>query len=283
MKLRIPIALALIGITLILLWGLFLLQHWSGARFLLVVGTMLMAAGLVSLAIKLVRHGRRQEQHIALMQEQRMEQERVIAELRIREQVSRDMHDDLGAGLSALRLRSELALRTETDPQRRELLADMAGQAGELIGNMRQLIWAIGEGGDLPGTLDHLEAYARTYLTGNGLHAEVLREGDPPSMELQPQQRRHLLMILKEALHNVVKHARATEVRVTLAWNGALMIDVHDNGVGLPVGNGPHSDGRGLLNMQERASQLGGTLMVVAQAGTRVTFRMPVHAGSAAG
>lgn len=274
LKLRTPIAVALVGSALVLLSGLFMVQHWTGARMLLIAGAMVLAAGLVSLALTLVRHGRRQEQRIALMQAQRVEQEREIAELRIREQVSRDMHDDLGAGLSALRLRSELALRTETDPQRREVLMGMAEQAGELIGNMRQLIWAISEGGDLSGTLDHLESYTRTYLTANGLHAEILREGDPPLTDLEPGQRRHLLMILKEALHNVVKHASADHVRVRLAWIDGLRIEVQDDGVGM-VDEDPQNKGRGLLNMRERARELGGTLQIATQAGTCITIAIP--------
>ncbi|MCB0785517.1 MAG: hypothetical protein KDC02_15095, partial [Flavobacteriales bacterium] len=58
----------------------------------------------------------RQKQRLAELEVLRLRQERTIAELELRERLGRDMHDDLGAGLSALKLRSEMALRKETDP-----------------------------------------------------------------------------------------------------------------------------------------------------------------------
>ncbi len=242
----------------------------------------LVSAGLISLlAISFIRR-RRQERRIAAMEVQRLEQEKVIAELTIREQVGRDMHDDLGAGLSALRLRSEMAQRNEPDPDKREQFAAMARQAEELVTNMRQLIWSMTtEEGDLPGTVDHCVRYARGYAAENGLKTTLQVESEMPPLPLAPHQRRNLFLTLKEALHNVVKHAEAKEVRMRFAWSekqgelaGLLKVDIQDDGRGVqPSGSG---DGRGLTNMRKRIEELGGTITIRSENGTRIHIELPL-------
>lgn len=244
----------------------------------------IVATVLISLLALSFIHRRRQERHIASMEVLRLEQEKVISELRVREQVGRDMHDDLGAGLSALRLRSEMALRNEPDPAKREHFAAMARQAEELVTNMRQLIWSMTtEDGDLPGTVDHCLRYAKSYTAENGLKATLQVEGEMPPLHLTPHERRNLFLTLKEALHNVVKHAHANEIRVRFTWNeqpgvhdGGLEVVVHDDGHGFdPSGK---SDGRGLTNMRKRIEELGGTISLNSDNGTRVHIRLPLGA-----
>ncbi len=238
---------------------------------------------LLSLLTISVLRRRRQERRIATMELQRLEQEKTIAELTIREQVGRDMHDDLGAGLSALRLRSEMAQRNEPDPDKREQFAAMARQAEELVTNMRQLIWSMTtEEGDLPGTVDHCVRYAKGYAAENGLKATLQVASAMPALHLTPHQRRNLFLTLKEALHNVVKHAQAGHVRMRFVWNadphtppgGLLEVDVHDDGRGLkPSENG---DGRGLTNMRKRIQELGGRIAFTSEQGTRVRIELPL-------
>ncbi|MBP7514568.1 MAG: hypothetical protein KA791_08480, partial [Flavobacteriales bacterium] len=74
-------------------------------------------------------------------QRERLEREQAVLSERMR--IAGDMHDDLGAGLSALKLRSEMALRVEKDPLKREQLGALASTAGDLIGSMRQIIWTM--------------------------------------------------------------------------------------------------------------------------------------------
>ena len=118
------------------------------------------------------RSRHRGKERLAELEVLRLQQERTIAELRIREEVGRDMHDDLGAGLSALKLKSEMALRKEQDPEKRELLSSLATTAGELIGNMRQIIWTMNaDQGTLEDLVVYIGNYARTYLRWQCAHA----------------------------------------------------------------------------------------------------------------
>lgn len=275
MKYRKTVIIGLIGLTLIILGALFKYMYWPGGHLQLVAGTGLLAYALISFCVHLFRHGKQQERRIAAMEDERIAQARMITEMRIREQVGRDMHDDLGAGLSALRLRSELAQRNEPDPAKQQLLGSMALQAGDLITSMRQIIWAMRpEGSDLASTVAHCIEHAREYLTESGIDLVVERRNDLPDLHLSATQRRNLFLLIKESLHNVVKHAQATEVIIVLDCVDALHISIHDNGIGFDPTK--VESGSGLTNMRKRTGELGGTIVWDHAAGTRIEIDLPL-------
>lgn len=216
----------------------------------------------------------------ARLRKQRAAFEREQAVLQERMRIAGDMHDDLGAGLSGLKLRSEMALRVEKDPAKRELLGSLARSAGELIGSMRQIIWTMN---DDQGTLADLASYtgnhARTYCEANGLVAEVVLDQQWPDVQLTSEQRRNIFLFVKEALHNVVKHAGASTVRLAMHVEGDhLSVVVADNGTGMPKG-ADHSIGNGLRNMHKRMRSLGGSLVHgpgESGRGTMLTAEVPI-------
>lgn len=208
------------------------------------------------------RSRQRTKDRLAAVEVVRLQQERTIAELRIREQVGRDMHDDLGAGLSGLKLRSEMAARSETDPAKRAHFAAMAEQAGELIGSMRQIIWAMNH--DQAGVEDlvvYTSNYMRSYCERNGLEPVVNLDRNLPSIDLSAEQRRNFFLVVKEALHNVVKHANARTVRLVVSCGPGdhLLLTIEDDGIGLPL-HARESVGNGLRNMERRIASLGGRI-----------------------
>ncbi len=263
------------------------------SRGVLAVGSVV--GFMVLLAFYLgYRSRQRAKQRLAELEVLRLQQEQTIAELRIREEVGRDMHDDLGAGLSALKLRSEMALRKEQDPEKRHLLGHLATTAGELIVNMRQMIWTMNaDQGTLADLVVYIGNYARTYLDGNNIRFELVAPEEIPAVLLSAQQRRNMLLVVKEALHNIVKHANASEVLIAMSTAEGLAISIVDNGDGLPR----HADlgvGNGLRNMARRMEVLGGTFRMESAEqdddvghlpGTRLRFHLPLisNKGSIAG
>lgn len=214
------------------------------------------------------------------LREQRQRFEREQAVLHERERIASDMHDDLGAGLSALKLRSEMALRVEQDPAKREQLASLAATAGELIGSMRQMIWALDrEQASLEDLLVYATSYARTYCDHHGLALTIDIAQDLPQTDLTTEQRRSLFLILKEALHNTVKHARAERFTITARWSDGLLLTLADDGLGLPAGI-EHGTGNGMRNMRRRITALGGSMELRADRGTAIHLRLPLHAGT---
>jgi signal transduction histidine kinase/ligand-binding sensor domain-containing protein len=230
---------------------------------------------IVALALIMVRtyvRDKLEAQRVAFEREQALLAERI--------RIAGDMHDDMGAGLSALKLQGEMALRTETDPDKRRQLAHFASNAGELIASMRQIIWTLDEG---QGSLEDLVAYstnhARQYLSGHGIACVVNAAGPWPSVRLSSEQRRSIFLVIKEALHNVVKHAGATALELTFSWEaGALHARIADNGRGLPPG-ADGAGGNGLQNMRRRMEGLGGSFHLdspAGGAGTRIAFSVPL-------
>lgn len=225
------------------------------------------------LSLRLYIHRRLALQRVAFEREQAVLTERM--------RIAGDMHDDLGAGLSALKLRSEMALRTEKDPAKREQLGSLARTAGELIGSMRQIIWTMNhDQSSLEDLVVYTANYARTYCAENGLTIDVQDEGPWPAIALTTEQRRNIFLVVKEALHNVVKHAQASRVELQMSPQRGLSVRLHDDGIGLPRG-ADLAHGNGLRNMRERITVLGGQLHVDGADGTTLSFVLPLSSTQA--
>lgn len=202
------------------------------------------------------------------------------AVLRERLRIADDLHDDLGAGLSTLRLRGELALRRVSDPEQRRALEDFSGLANELTQNMRGILWAIGtEQTSLRHLVDHITSQSREFLADSGvtIHIEV---GELPEREVSAEVRRNMSLVMKEVLNNVLKHARATTVHIGIAWSDALTIDVRDDGIGMAdVVDGR---GQGSRTIRQRIDALGGIAACErpAEGGTAWRFRIPLPDGN---
>lgn len=213
------------------------------------------------------------------LRSQREALERQQAVLAERMRIASDMHDDLGAGLSALKLRSEMALRVEKDPGKREQLGSLARTAGEIMGSMRQIIWTMNaDQSSISDLASYITNYARGYCTENGLKLEITTPSAWPGVELSSEQRRNVFLVVKEALHNTVKHANASAVRFSMNAGDELVVETQDNGVGLPV-SAKETVGNGLRNMRKRIEALSGELHVEATdggGGTRVRFTVPL-------
>lgn len=245
-------------------------------RLFLIISGLFAFAALTGIYLLNGAH-QRHKRHLAELHAQRSEQERTIAELRVREQVSRDLHDDLGVGLSALKLRSEMALQQGLANGTEPLLREQASTAEELIASMRHIIWALQDDqGSLDDLVAYIGSYARNYLDAYDIRIELCADAFFPEMRLTTQQRRNLFLIVKEALHNVVKHAKAQNVRLTLRWENGFTVLISDDGQGFAENDRrPHS--HGLMNMRKRAEEIGAELSISSEGhGTQVKLRAPL-------
>lgn len=264
------------------------LERVRYSRNVVLVASFLGAAILIALYLG-YRSRQSARQRLADMEVLRLQQERTIAELQIREEVGRDMHDDMGAGLSALKLRSEMALRKEIDPERRQLWTFLANTAGELMVNMRQMVWTLNaDQSTVEDLLVYAGNYARSYLDGHGIPLELVMPQQVTLVELSAQQRRNLLLVMKEALHNIVKHAHATQVLIAISVTPeGISISIVDNGIGLPR-QADKGEGNGLRNMARRLEVIGGSFRVehpeqeeaTAPGGTSLRLHMPFGVGA---
>ena len=237
----------------------------AGLSTLLLLGILLLYAGR-----------RRNRARMRVLELERAQGRKELAELQARQRLSEEMHAEIGAGLDALRLRSELALEAETEPDAQERLRHIGTQAAELTAGLRQILWALDPGrSTLSETVLYTAHYARNYLSEQGLNLLLDMDASWPAMELTMEQRRNSFLVVKEALHNVVKHARATQVRLRMTMSDGLMVEIADNGRGVPHAHSA-SAGNGLRNMRKRIEAIGGRFEMEQASGTVVRFSIPI-------
>jgi signal transduction histidine kinase len=218
-------------------------------------------------------------------QVEQLERQRAIEQDRAR--IAKDIHDDLGAGLTHIALLSELA-RRDTAREMPNHVAQISDMARELTRNMDEIVWAVDPQND---TLDSLVTYvskfAQEYLSVAQVRCRLDLPAELPPYVLPAEVRHNLFLAIKEAFNNVVKHARATEVWLRLEVRPvAFTLVIEDNGCGLKAGQpeaattGRISSGHGLANMAKRLSASGGRCVITAAPGqgTRVELSVDLTA-----
>jgi signal transduction histidine kinase len=122
----------------------------------------------------------------------------------------------------------------------------------------------------------YLRSYAVDYCLENNLVCEFQVPTSIPHQVISGRIRRNVFLVLKESLHNVVKHAAAQLVVIKIDTGKSITLVVHDNGKGLNNFN-KKQPGNGLLNMQTRAEALNGTLKMQNFEGTTVVLNIPLQ------
>ena len=238
------------------------------------------ALACTSLLLVLLLGRRRRERLRAAHALERSRDEQMIRDLKQRERLSEDLHEELGAGLSALKLWSELDLGEEQDPRRRKLLQDRATLADELVASLRQIIWAMNSpSGSLRNLVDYLNDAAHLHCARHGLRLRVRVDAEWPPIPLTADQRRDPYLVLKEALTNTVKHSGADTVELRMHWRNGLQLEVQDNGCGYQ-GDVERLHGNGLRTIRRRIAHLGGQVTFDGTHGMRVTAFVPMSAGT---
>ncbi len=211
---------------------------------------------------------------------QRLEQQRALHEERAR--IAKDLHDDLGANLTGLALRLDVVQthKGAANGQQSQLAA-LAQHTRGLVDNMREVVWAINpEHDNVESLASFLGQYAEQYLGMAGLGCRLELPVRAAADPLSSQVRHQLFLVVKEALHNVVRHARASEVRLRLQQEPhELRLAVEDDGCGLPP-DGARVGGHGLDSMKKRVTDLGGEFSATSRTGvgTRIEIKLPLTA-----
>lgn len=200
---------------------------------------------------------------------------------RLREQVARDLHDEMGGKLTVISLFGEL-VRKEL-PKNREAamlhLDKVLLTSRELYGSMKDLLWLFNPAQDRVEDLwSRLQESGEILFRNSGIRYRT--EGAPlhgfPLLSLE--KKRHILLIFKEAMNNTLKHAACTETCLRLETKGRhLCISWRDDGPGFEAVMTDADQGEGLKNMRHRAGLIGAELRLhVSPAGTLVSLKCPL-------
>ncbi|MEJ8817536.1 sensor histidine kinase [Lacibacter sp. H407] len=191
--------------------------------------------------------------------------------------ISREMHDDIGAGLTQIILMSESAKSKSAGNGDKEL-EGIADASRKLVSNMSEIIWSLHPENK---TLDQLFAYLREQmhklLEYSGIEYSIHFPGDADHIFLNNEQRRNLLLVVKEIVHNAVKYSGAKQVSVNASLREQVLhFEINDNGTGFDTEK--KYSGNGLKNIHARISELQGSLNVESNgdSGTKYVFTIPV-------
>ena len=189
-----------------------------------------------------------------------------------RNRISADMHDDLGAGMTTIRLYSELA-RNKIKHLDIPEIEKISSSANELLNKMNAIIWSMSSTNDTLGNMvAYIRSYAQEYLENSGIDCIIELPDDIPNIEVQGEVRRNVFLVVKEALNNVIKHAGATKVFIvfTIKDNTAILT-IKDNGKGIDFDK-LREFGNGLRNMKKRMEDVGIVFSIEKRDGTIITL-----------
>ena len=185
-----------------------------------------------------------------------------------------EMHDDLGSGLTVIRYLAG-GLFTNPLPLLKENALKIETSAKQLVDNMNDIIWTIkSDNNSLSDILGYIRKQAAEMLDNVGIDYQFDFPKHPNDIIMNNEQKRNLLLISKEAVHNIIKHSGATRVTIIASQNEKyLQLSFSDNGKGIGNNHTNHF-GNGLKNIQQRVKQIGGNIEIINNEGTTVIVKM---------
>jgi signal transduction histidine kinase len=255
---------------------------WTLEKLLLILGALAcVLAGTVLWITQLHRkvEQRTSELEIQIQERQRVEQRHIMEQERAR--IARDLHDELGSGLTEITMLGARA-RSASAPlkTRGSYLEQMGDKARQMVTALDEIVWAMNPKHDsLASMLGYFSLYAERFLRLANIAWRVEGPFKHDDHVVDSRHRHELFLAFKEALTNIVRHSDATEVRLKIQVEQRLLcLTIADNGRGwVKVGQLDGMDG--VANMRARLEKLGGGFKVSSKTGegTVVRFDMPFN------
>ena len=198
----------------------------------------------------------------------------------LKNNISQDLHDDLGASLSSLLIYSSLAndLMDEKPADAKKLISEVSSGSQQAIEKMDDIVWAMKpptEEGELLEA--RIKNYGSSLLTAKNIYCHYDFCANTDMRIKNMEARKNILLIMKEAINNIAKYSDAKNVHIKMQSKGNhVLLSIEDNGVGFDINN--HEKGNGLENMRNRAQKMGGVLKLSSKlnAGTQIWVDLPL-------
>lgn len=232
---------------------------------------------LVSLVIILAVWAFMRAYYLRRIEKQRALIEKQTALVNERTRIATDMHDDLGAGLSRIRYMSAGMKNEIKEEGLKKDFDKIITGSDELVDKMNEIIWALNSSDEkLEDVLYYIRSQCSEMLDAAGIALQATLPELIPEKILNSEEKRNLFLVVKEAVHNIIKHAQASKVNIVIQIVNNLHISVTDNGKGFNVDES-RLKGNGLGNYQKRMKSLKGTVDIKSGSnGTTVQFIMPL-------
>lgn len=252
---------------------------WTARHTIALVAILTTGLILVSSWVTLLRRTvARRSVELAAEIEERELVERHRAMEQERSRMAKDLHDELGAGLTEAGILTSLMGNPAIPKEQKEgYLGQLKGLCCTLVTGLDEIVWAVNPRYDSVADLaGYFSLFAQRFLKLAGIDCRLKIDDAITMHPLDSRTRHGIFLAFKEALNNIVRHSGANEVHLTIeVATGSLVISLADNGCGFDqTVDRPGSDG--LRNMEERIRTLGGTCMIETSPrdGTNIQFRI---------
>ena len=194
---------------------------------------------------------------------------------RVRSRIAADLHDEMGLSLARVAILADVAGRSNGDTTTAETLKEIGGTARDLVDAASDMAWALDPRHDTVAAL-----IARLRRTANdvaeGFGAQFTLVADPlDGVPMGSEARRHLFLILKEAIRNACRHGHPDKVTLRIERHASrLAITLDDDGVGFDPKT--PRDGQGLASMERRAAEMGAEIAIDSTPGHGSTIHLDI-------
>jgi len=196
------------------------------------------------------------------LQQKELEQLKLVYQTREdeRQRIAKDLHDDVGATLSGIRLFSQLAGERPTSSY--EYLEKINNYSGEMLKKMNDVIWSLNtENSNIEQMVARLRNDMVTVTAAGNIVLDFSIDDSIKQVVPEINLRKNIYLLIKEAVNNALKHAGCKSIKVSI-FNipGGIMVEVADDGKGFDVTSS--ATGNGLINMKRRTEEAGGEFMI---------------------
>lgn len=227
-------------------------------------GMLLLGIGFIFLGVRTFFKNKLRKQLTLLEKQQAIEKERT--------RIATDMHDDFGASLSRIKFLSEkMQLQQAEKEQLKTGLEKISLYSDEMAEKMGEIVWALNKRYDsIADLMSFCRSYASEYLADKNISLQFNEMDAGEMIFINGEIRRNIFLVMKEALHNIVKHSGATTVTISINCNKNLEMMIADNGKGFDENN-IRQFANGINNMKKRTEDAGGIFNIQNQQGVVIT------------
>lgn len=192
----------------------------------------------------------------------------------IRDNIARDLHDEIGSGLSKITLLAEVIRKSATPEEAR--INKIIHSARSMMEGMGEMVWALNTKNDAADNFVlYLRRYCLEFFDDSNIRVDFNMKIESPSLVIPGPLRKNILMVFREVLNNIFKHSQADLVRIYIEISlDHLHISIQDNGSGI---TNLHTNGNGIKNMRSRIEDCAGVFNLVNNHGLLVKFSIPLN------
>ncbi len=225
--------------------------------------------------LALLKKWKAQERLLAMQQ---LESELAIK--KVRNNISKELHDDIGSTLSGIQLYSHMAMSQAASGNMKETnntLQVIQHSATEMVGRLKDIVWLLQSTGDnITELAEKLQEYAAYMCHAKKIQLNTTVHEVLENKKISKEKSHQLFMIGKEAINNAVKYSNASIIAIDMAQEeNMLVFSVSDNGAGFNVKD--VYSGNGLLNMQRRAAEVQGAVVINSSPEKGTVLQLTIH------